>query len=62
MHVKRRFFKACSVAVAFSPLVLLADIAFENDAFSLVVGDDAKTKSLVVKATGEETIDNGEDL
>ena len=62
MHVKRRFFKACSVAVAFSPLVLLADIAFENDAFRLVVGDDAKAKSLVVKATGEETLDNGEGL
>ena len=40
----------------------LSDIVLENDAFKLVVGDDARAKSLVVKATGEETLDNGEGL
>ena len=40
----------------------LSDVLFENDAFRLVVGDDAQAKSLVVKATGEETIDNGEGM
>ena len=38
----------------------LSDIVLENDAFKLVVGDDARAKSLVVKATGEETLDNKE--
>ena len=33
-----------------------ADFVFENDAFQLVVGDDAVAKSLVVKATGEEAL------
>ena len=33
-----------------------ADLVFENEAFRLVVGDDAVAKSLVVKATGEETL------
>ncbi len=44
-------------------LILLAvsaacggDLVFENEAFRLVVGDDAVAKSLVVKATGEETL------
>ena len=40
----------------------LSDVVVENDAFKLVVGDDARAKSLVVKATGEETLDNGEGL
>ena len=40
----------------------LSDIVLENDAFKLVVGNDARAKSLVVKATGEETLDNGEGL
>jgi len=39
---------------------VVRDIVLENDAFKLVVGDDARAKSLVVKATGEETLDNKE--
>ncbi len=48
-----------AVACAMSAM---SDIVFENDAFRLVVGEDAKAKVLVVKTTGEETIDNGEGL
>ena len=34
----------------------MADIIIENKHFRLVVGDDAISKSLVVKATGEECL------
>ncbi|MBQ3747145.1 MAG: hypothetical protein II863_07020 [Kiritimatiellae bacterium] len=50
-----------AIAVACA-MPALSDIVLENDAFKLVVGDDARAKSLVVKATGEETLDNGEGL
>ena len=50
-----------ALAVAWA-MPALSDIVLENDAFKLVVGDDARAKSLVVKATGEETLDNGEGL
>ena len=39
-----------------------ADVVIENEAFRLVVGDDAKAKSLVVKATGEECLDAREGI
>ena len=48
-----------ALAVAWA-MPALSDIVLENDAFKLVVGDDARAKSLVVKATGEETLDNKE--
>ena len=38
------------------------DISFENDVFKLVIGADARAKSLVVKATGEECIDAREGI
>ena len=50
-----------AIAVACA-MPALSDVVLENDAFKLVVGDDARAKSLVVKATGEETLDNGEGL
>ena len=50
-----------AIAVACA-MPALSDIVLENDAFKLVVGNDARAKSLVVKATGEETLDNGEGL
>ena len=50
-----------ALAVAWA-MPALSDVVVENDAFKLVVGDDARAKSLVVKATGEETLDNGEEL
>ena len=34
----------------------MADIIIENKHFRLVVGEDAISKSLVVKATGEECL------
>ena len=49
-------------AIAFAAAVTAAtaafgDIVLDGKTFTLVIGDDAKAKSLVVKATGEETID-----
>jgi hypothetical protein len=48
-----------ALAVAWA-MPALSDVVLENDAFKLVVGDDARAKSLVVKATGEEALDNKE--
>ena len=39
-----------------------ADVIVENDRMRLVLGDDAKARSLVVKATGEEMLDLTEDI
>ena len=39
-----------------------ADVVLENAAFRLTVGDDAVAKSLVIKANGEECLDNREGL
>ena len=35
----------------------MANIVFENEAFRLTVGEDARAKSLVVKSSGEECLD-----
>ena len=62
MHMKMGKVATVSIlalAVAWA-MPALSDIVVENDAFKLVVGDDARAKSLVVKATGEETLDNKE--
>ena len=39
-----------------------ADVVVENERFKLVLGDNARAKSLVVKATGEEMLDPTEDI
>ena len=39
-----------------------ADVVVENAKFKLVFGDNARAKSLVVKATGEEMLDLKEDI
>ncbi len=39
-----------------------ADVIIENAAFKLVLGGNARARSLVVKATGEEMIDSREDI
>ena len=54
--------KVTVVAASMAITAFAESVTLENDAFRLVVGDDAKAKSLVVKATGEETLDNGEGL
>ena len=52
-------------AVAASAAVLstdAADVVMENESFRLVVGGDARAKSLVIKATGEECLDAREGI
>ena len=39
-----------------------ADVVVENERFRLVLGGDARAKSLVVKATGEEMLDRTENI
>ena len=53
---------ALALAMVVAAFVALGDIVFENKAFKLVIGGDAKAKSLVVKATGEEVLDPREGL
>ena len=48
------FSLAAAATMAFAAL---GDVTLDGKSFTLVIGDDAKAKSLVVKATGEETID-----
>ena len=40
----------------------LPDVTIENARFRLVIGGDARAKSLVVKATGEDMLDHAEDI
>jgi len=47
---------AC-VAALVAALVASADVTVSNRRFTLVLGDDATAKSLVLKATGEELVD-----
>ena len=51
-----------SAAVLFAAGAACADVVVENAKFRLVLGDDARAKSLVVKATGEEMLDLTEDV
>ena len=48
---------AVGVALAFAGALVAADVVVETKAFRLTIGEDAKAKSLVVKATGEECLD-----
>ncbi len=50
------------VAAAFAAVGASADVTIENPRFRLVLGDDAKAKSLTLKTTGEELLDLKEDL
>lgn len=45
------------IAAALVAVSGFADIRFETQTFRLTVGDDAKVKSLVIAATGEEMVD-----
>lgn len=56
--------KNCVVlaVAAFAAIGAFADVVIENPRFRFVLGDDAKAKSLVLKATGEELLDLNEDL
>ena len=56
--------KTCVVlaVAAFAAIGAFADVVIENPRFRFVLGDDAKAKSLVLKATGEELLDLNEDL
>ena len=47
---------ALTGALALLGCAALADVTLENRNFRLTLGDDAQAKSLVVKATGEETL------
>ena len=47
---------ACAIGAAHG------DVVLENDRVRLSVGDDAVTKSMVLKETGEELLDVGEGL
>jgi len=42
--------------------LLKNDIVLENEVFRLVVGEDAITKSLVLKASGEEILEAGQEI
>ena len=54
---------ACAAAAAcFAAGTALADVVIENARFKLVLGDNARAKSLVVKATGAEMLDVTEDV
>ena len=58
-------FTACSLLNAKSNGVVIPetdDIVIENGQFRLVIGSDAITKSLVLKATGKECLMPGEPL
>ena len=53
------------VAAAILPVILtsaFADVTVENAKFKLVLSDNARAQSLVVKATGEEMLDVREDV
>lgn len=50
------------VAAVSASLTAFADVVVENGKFKLVLGDNARAKSLVVKATGEEMLDLKEDI
>ena len=61
---KRRCLAALAALLASSGLAFAADgdVSFENDEFRLVIGADARAKSLVMKANGEECISVGHDV
>lgn len=49
-----------TLAATLAALAATADVTIETTTFTLTVGDDAVARSLVVKATGEETLDQRE--
>ena len=49
-----------TLAATLAALAVTADVTIETTTFTLTVGDDAVARSLVVKATGEETLDQRE--
>ena len=51
-----------AVAAAAAVTSASAEVVIENARFKLVLGDDARARSLVVKATGEEMLDLTEDV
>ncbi|MBR4653644.1 MAG: hypothetical protein IKO72_09805 [Kiritimatiellae bacterium] len=55
--------KVCltSVLVLGAFAAAAGDVVLETEDFRLVAGDDARVKSLVVKATGEECVDPGQE-
>lgn len=53
---------ALAVVAASAAAGAHGDISLDGGTFSLVIGDDAKAKSLVLKATGEEMLDAREGL
>ena len=53
---------ALSVAALFAAGAACADVVVQNAKFKLVLGDDARAKSLVVRRTGEELLDLTEDV
>ena len=59
MHIADIFVRTAAFAAAAVTAATAAfgDVVLDGKTFTLVIGDDAKAKSLVVKATGEETID-----
>ena len=50
------------IAAVSASVTAFADVVVENGRFKLVLGDNARAKSLVVKATGEEMLDPAEDI
>ena len=61
MKLPRGVFLLAAAAVA-ALSANAADVVIENEAFKLVVGEDARAKSLVVKSTGEECLDTREGI
>ena len=58
----KRLLALLSVAALSALTTASADVVVENARFKLVLGDNARPKSLVVKATGEEMLDLTEDV
>jgi len=62
MVAYRKAFFFCFVCATVVTTAAMADVVVENARFKLVLGDNARPKSLVVKATGEEMLDVTEDV
>ena len=58
----KKVFALLSAAVLAAAGTASADVVIENARFKLVLGDNARAKSLVVKATGAEMLDLAEDI
>ncbi len=60
--MSRIYWLAAVFAAAGATFGAAGDVVIENARFRLELGDDAVTRSLVLKATGEELVDNHEGL